>query len=193
MDSFLHILRGFIKSNQPDWIIIKEMCQILINEEDKSPKFQSLIKCLVYVQIRYFGTKNPEWYCSCEQVINMIFVCKQNPETLAEYTILKCAQRLFCQSPTGQTSSENTPEDEGKSSHGEGGKTTRQMEIEAFQNQKIEFPEQTQMTMEQLKGMKGLKDEFDLKEEDLETEKKKIAKQLAQIDEIAKSTQFLLM
>jgi hypothetical protein len=66
LDSFLLILSGFLKTNNPDWIIIKEISMILIKQEEKSPKLNSLIKCMIFILIKSFGTKDSEWYCSCE-------------------------------------------------------------------------------------------------------------------------------
>ena len=47
LDSFLMVLSSFLKNNNPDWIIIKEISMILIKEEKETTKLNALIKCLI--------------------------------------------------------------------------------------------------------------------------------------------------
>lgn len=44
--------------------------------------------------IKWHGTDNTEWYCAAEQIINMIFTLKANPEALIQYLILNCTKFL---------------------------------------------------------------------------------------------------
>ena len=70
----------------------------MILEKIKDPnqaRTSSFIIYLLTLVIKNHGTNDSEWFCACEQIINMIFVLKQNPENLVEYLINKCSSFLL--------------------------------------------------------------------------------------------------
>jgi len=69
----------------------------LILERTKSTAqvVNPIIKNLVLLVIKWHGTDNSEWYCATEQLINMIFALKTNPESLMQYLILSCTKFLL--------------------------------------------------------------------------------------------------
>jgi condensin complex subunit 1 len=101
-DSFAVILGTFLKNNNPDWIIIKEISLIIENSNETSTgRVNSMIKSLILLLIKWHGTTQNEWFCACEQIINMIYTLKQNPEALLQYLILQCSKFLSLQNPNG--------------------------------------------------------------------------------------------
>lgn len=94
LESFNIILRSFLKNYNPDWIFCKEIAQILEISKESSPRTNAIIKSLIMLLMKWHGTDNSEWYCACEQIINMIFSLKVNPEPLTQYIILQCSKFL---------------------------------------------------------------------------------------------------
>jgi len=69
--------------------MILEICK------ESSPRINTIIKNLLLLLIKWHGTKNNEWLCAAEQIINMIFSIKNSPETLIQYLILNCTKFLI--------------------------------------------------------------------------------------------------
>lgn len=91
-DGFVNILSSSQKKRSIDWIIVKEFALILEKSADNHSK---LTKTLVKILIDSHGTADTEWFCAAEQIINMIFSFKADPETLSKGILLKCTAFLY--------------------------------------------------------------------------------------------------
>lgn len=91
-ESFINILYSFQKKNEIDWIIVKEICIIL---EKSGENHQKLVKCLINILTNSHGTNDTEWFCSAEQILNLIFSIKSDPENMTKIIILKCTAFLY--------------------------------------------------------------------------------------------------
>ena len=91
-DGFLNILLSFQKKRVIDWIIVKEFSLILEKSGENNTK---LAKGLVKILTDFHGTDDTEWFCAAEQIINMIFSFKTNPENLAKCILLRCTTFLY--------------------------------------------------------------------------------------------------
>ncbi|KAL4444819.1 hypothetical protein ABPG74_016027 [Tetrahymena malaccensis] len=94
MISLIEVLKKFLRLNQPDWIVVKEIGILLENKEDCN-YLNSFIKLMIFILIKFQGTVDNEWYCACEQILNTIFSIEQNPESLIKYLILRCTKTLL--------------------------------------------------------------------------------------------------
>jgi len=95
LDSFNVILNSFLKNNNPDWIFVKEISLILERTNASAQSINPIIKNLILLTVKWHGTDNTEWYCSTEQLINMIFTIKASPESLIQYLILQCTKFML--------------------------------------------------------------------------------------------------
>jgi len=107
-DSFNVILHSFLKNNNPDWIFVKEISLMVEKSKESSPRVNQMIKSMLMLVLKWHGTVNSEWYCATEQIINMIFSLKQNPEALVQYLILQCSKFLVEPESNSKNASQNT-------------------------------------------------------------------------------------
>lgn len=63
--------------------------------KESSARVNQMIKSMLLLIIKWHGTICNEWFCATEQIINMIFALKQNPEALIQYLILQTSRSLF--------------------------------------------------------------------------------------------------
>lgn len=91
-EGFINILSSFQKRRCIDWIIVKEFALILEKSAENHPK---LTRALVKILTDSHGTADTEWFCSAEQIINMIFSFKTDPENLSKVILLKCTGFLY--------------------------------------------------------------------------------------------------
>ena len=92
-ENFQGILASFRKNkNKIDWIIVKEIS--LIVEKTSEPPTK-LLQLFLVLLIEFQGQMDTEWFCAAEQIINMIFSFKKDPEDMAKNLILKCTRFLY--------------------------------------------------------------------------------------------------
>ena len=92
-DSFQNILVSYLKKKNPtDWIIVKEI-GIIVEKSNEAPS--KLIKIFLHLLMTYHGTTDTEWFCAAEQIINIVFSLKKDPESLTKFLILKCTQFIY--------------------------------------------------------------------------------------------------
>ena len=75
--------------------------------KEASQRVNQMIKSIILLIIKWHGTSNNEWICATEQLINMIFALKQNPEALLQYLIVNCTKFMFAEE--GKNSNELNP------------------------------------------------------------------------------------
>lgn len=111
-DNFQNILLSFRKNKQKiDWIIVKEISLIVEKSIEPPPK---LMQTFILLLIEYQGHTDTEWFCAAEQIINMIFSFKKDPEDMAKNLILKCTRFLYekkenLENPTQTQTAFNVP------------------------------------------------------------------------------------
>lgn len=94
-DSFSNILTSFTKKKTVDWIVVKEISIIIEKSKDNSTRTNNMIKVFMYLLIKTQGTTDTEWFAAAEQIINMIFVLKRDPDNYSQYLIVRLSKFLY--------------------------------------------------------------------------------------------------